>query len=285
METRFFERAEGTLAYSDYGGDGQLVLMLPGMGALRSEYRILAPRLQEAGYRAVTMDLRGQGESSSGWKTYDVPSVGEDILAMLDHLNAGAAHVMGTSFAAAPAVWAAAERPQRVRSLVLIGAVVRRSKINPIMNALLWLMLNNPWKVRMWTMYYGRLYPSRKPADFQDYIRQLTANLKEPGRFDAAVALGDSSRQPSEERLNRVQAPTLVVMGTKDPDFPDPAAEGRFLARQTGGTLELIEGAGHYPQTEAPDRTVPLVIDFLKRSTTKETKPSEPVAATAVPVA
>jgi pimeloyl-ACP methyl ester carboxylesterase len=55
-------------------------------------------------------------------------------------------------------------------------------------------------------------------------------------------------------------------MGTKDPDFPDPAAEGRYIAEQTGGRLELVAGAGHYPQTEMPEVTAPLVLDFLKRS-------------------
>lgn len=94
----------------------------------------------------------------------------------------------------------------------------------------------------------------------------MTENLTQPGRFRAATALAFSSRQPSDERLKRVKAPTLVIMGTKDPDFPDPAAEGRYIAEQTGGDLALIEGAGHYPQTEMPEKTTPIVIDFLKRS-------------------
>jgi pimeloyl-ACP methyl ester carboxylesterase len=170
MRTAVLESPEGTLAYSDYGGDGQLVLMLPGMGALRSEYRYLAPRLGKAGYRAVTADLRGHGESSVPWKTYDVPSVGGDILALIEHLTAGAAHVIGTSFAAGAAVWAAAEHPDRIRSLVLIGAFVRAAKINPVMSALFRLMMNSPWRVRAWSMYYPSLYPTRKPADFKDYL-------------------------------------------------------------------------------------------------------------------
>ena len=124
MQTQYFERPEGRLAYSDYGGNGELVLMLPGMGALRSEYRFLAPALQEAGYRAVTLDLRGHGESSVPWKTYDVPSVGEDILALLGHLNAGPAHIIATSFSPSAAIWAAVERPGQVRSLVLICGIV-----------------------------------------------------------------------------------------------------------------------------------------------------------------
>jgi pimeloyl-ACP methyl ester carboxylesterase len=60
-----------------------------------------------------------------------------------------------------------------------------------------------------------------------------------------------------------VKAPTLVVMGTQDPDFPDPVAEGRSVAEQTGGTLALVEGAGHYPHAEMPGKTAPIVIDFL----------------------
>jgi len=67
VQTQYFKRDEGTLAYSDYGGTGELVLMLPGMGALRSEYRYLAPQISAAGYRAVTVDLRGHGESSVPW--------------------------------------------------------------------------------------------------------------------------------------------------------------------------------------------------------------------------
>ncbi len=54
-------------------------------------------------------------------------------------------------------------------------------------------------------------------------------------------------------------------MGTKDPDFPDPVAEANTIAERTGGTAALIEGAGHYPQTEMPDKTIPVILDFLKR--------------------
>jgi pimeloyl-ACP methyl ester carboxylesterase len=265
MQTQYFKRDEGTLAYTDYGGEGDLVIMLPGMGALRSEYRFLGPPLQDAGFRAVSVDLRGQGESSVPWKTYDVPSVGDDILALVQHLDAGPAHVIGTSFAPAPAVWAAVERPESIRSLVLIGAFVRGARLNPFMQLAIWFMMNNPWRVRTWGTFYRRLYPTCKPEDFEPYLRTLLENLAEPGRFEACKALGSSPRKPSEERLDRVQVPTLVVMGTKDPDFPDPGAEAKFIAERTHGTVAMIEGAGHYPQTEMPETTGPIVLEFLRK--------------------
>jgi pimeloyl-ACP methyl ester carboxylesterase len=176
MQTRFLAPTDGTLAYS---GSGQLALMLPGMGALRSEYRYLAPKLSEAGFRALSVDLRGQGESSVPWKVYDVPSVGQDILALIENLDAGPAHLIGTSFAGATIVWAAAEYPEYVRSIVLVNSFVRDAKPNPYMAALFWLMLYNPWRVRTWSMYYGTLYPTQKPPDFNEYIMRAQV---EPGR-------------------------------------------------------------------------------------------------------
>jgi pimeloyl-ACP methyl ester carboxylesterase len=263
LKTYYFEHPEDTLAFSDYGGEGQPVLMLPGMGDLRREYRFLSPLLEQAGLRPVAIDLRGHGESSVPWQVYDVPSTGNDLLGLIEYLEAGPAHLIGTSFGAASAVWAAAERPDRVRSLVLINPFVRSVKINPVMQALFWLMMNNPWRVRTWGMYYSSLYPTRKPDDFEDYVKGLKKNLAEPGRFQAAAALAASSRQPSEERLEQVKAPVLVIMGSKDPDFPDPAEEGKILAERTGGRLELIAGAGHYPQAEMPEKIGTILCDFL----------------------
>jgi pimeloyl-ACP methyl ester carboxylesterase len=265
METQFLERTGGKLAYSDYGGNGETVLMLPGMGALRSEYRFLAPALSQAGYRAVTMDLRGHGESSVPWDRYDVPSVGEDIFALLEHLGSGPAHVIGTSFAPAAIVWAAAQKPERFRSLVLISPFVRDVGVNPFMKAIFWLMLNNPWRVRTWGMYYNSFYPTRKPADFAEYLAQLRNNLRQPGRFQATAEIGSSSRQPSAQALTQLHTPVMVVMGNKDPDFPDPAAEGKLVAEQTSGSLAIIAGAGHYPQTEMPEQTTPVILEFLGR--------------------
>ena len=264
METRKFSRPEGTLVYSDYGGNGELALMLPGMGALRSEYRYLAPKLSQAGYHAVTVDLRGHGDLSVPWKRYDVPAVGEDILALIDHLDGNGTHLICTSKAAGSGVWAAAEKPDGLRSLVLIGAYAREVKVNPVMSAMFWVMMHNPWRVQAWAKYYSTIYPTHKPADFQEYINALKANLKQPGRFEAATRYGNASLQESGKRLSQVEAPTLVIMGTKDPDFPDPVAEGKYIAEKIGGKLKAIQDAGHYPQTEMPEKTIPIVMDFLK---------------------
>jgi len=265
MNTLFFERPQGTIAYDDSQGDGQLVVMLPGMGALRSEYRFLAPALIEAGYRVVTADLRGHGESSVGWDEYSLPAVGQDILALIAYLDAGPAHVIGTSFSPGASVWAAVEQSEAIRSLVWIGPWIRDAPSNYLKDAMTAVLLGGPWKFWGWTAFYKTLYPTRKPDDFDAYMDQLNANLHEPGRFEALKGLGFSPKTASEERIGRVQAPALVVMGTKDPDWPDPEAEAGWIVDQSSAELLLVEGAGHYPQTEMPEKVIPGVLDFLSR--------------------
>jgi pimeloyl-ACP methyl ester carboxylesterase len=59
----------------------------------------------------------------------------------------------------------------------------------------------------------------------------------------------------------------LVIMGTLDPDFADPRAEGEAIvaAMPSGlGTVAMVDGAGHYPHAQSPDQVAALAIGFLK---------------------
>lgn len=266
MHTQFLDRPGGKIAYDDSGRDGDLVIMLPGMGALRSEYRFLAPVLTDSGYRVVSADLRGHGESSSFWPEYTLIASGEDLLALIDHLDAGPAHVIGTSFSPGAMVWAAAEQPDSIRSLTLIGAFVRDPQTSFFQKMLTAALLTGPWKVSGWIMYYKTLYPSQQPDDFDEYLSQLKANLQEPGRFEALKQIGFASKTDSEKRLGGVRAPALVIMGTSDPDWPDPEAEARFIAGSLSAELVLVNDGGHYPQTEMPAEVAPRIVDFLTRN-------------------
>jgi len=58
-----------------------------------------------------------------------------------------------------------------------------------------------------------------------------------------------------------------VLMGTKDPDFREPALEARWVAEQVSAQLHMIEGAGHYPHAEMPEVVAPLVLTFLAQHT------------------
>jgi pimeloyl-ACP methyl ester carboxylesterase len=270
MVTKFLNGRYGTIAYDD-SGDGPLIICVPSMGDLRQEYRYLIPGLASAGYRVISMDVRGHGETSPAWPDYSVGAIGSDVLDIVRSLDAGPALVIGTSMAAGAGVWAAAEAPTLVSGLVLVGPFVRGDG-DAWLKLLFSVIFARPWGPSMWLRYYATLYPSRKPDDFTWYSRTLQNNLKQPGRMEALVSMLMASKSASEERLLRVTAPTLVLMGTKDRDFKDPEAEAQWVAQSLRGTYRMIQGLGHYPHAEMPEFTASLILDFMK--TLKKTEES-----------
>jgi pimeloyl-ACP methyl ester carboxylesterase len=191
--------------------------------------------------------------------------VGRDALALIDHLGAGPAVILGNSFAAGSALWAAHDAPAQVRGVVLLGPIVRDGEPSWFTRMAVTLGFGGPWRVAFWMAYWNSLFPARKPADHARARAELTANLREAGRMDALRAMVGLSKDDTEAIVAYSRIPALVVMGTRDPDFPDAAAEARWLGRALGSEPVLVEGAGHYPHLEMPERVTPPLLDFLSR--------------------
>jgi pimeloyl-ACP methyl ester carboxylesterase len=259
--TRYLERPEGRIAF-DVVGQGPLVVCVPGMGDVRGVYRFLAPQLVSAGYRVATMDLRGHGDSDTTFSTYDDVAAGQDLLALVEHL-AGRAVLVGGSMGAGAAAWAAAERPEAVAGLVLVGPFVRDVPVPWFLRLALRLALRRPWGPALWSAYYAKLYPAAPPVDLAAHRAALRTSMGRPGGWRAFVETTNTSHAPVEARLERVDAPTMVVMGSADPDFPDASAEARLVADRLGGEVLMVDGAGHYPHAERPDVVGSAVVAFL----------------------
>ena len=117
----------------------------------------------------------------------------------------------------------------------------------------------------LWLRYLDLAYPA-KPADYSGYMTALAAKLREPGRMAEFMKTFNSPADAAAQ-LPNVRCPVLVIMGTLDPDFADPRAEGDAVVAAMSarvGTVAIVDGAGHYPQAQSPDAVAELVIPFLK---------------------
>jgi len=271
--TEFLEIDGGRIAY-DIEGEGPLVVLGHGLADRREAFRFLAPMLVAAGYRVVNVDLRGHGESSTGWSSYTRTDTAGDFIALLRHLG-GPAILIGHSFSGAAANIIAAEAPELVTGIVEIDPGTRTPKlklgdvngrfvrgISLILGAMI-LKSTGIWK-----RYLRVAFPGQRPADFEAYLANLTTNLNEPGRMAAGAAMGFATAADAEAKLPEIQCPALVVMGTLDPDFPSPAAEAQGIvdAMPAGlGSVVMIEGAGHYPHAQFPQEVADAVLPFLSK--------------------
>ena len=264
-ETRFLERAAGRIAYDDSGGNGSLIIAIPGMGDLRQQYRFLRPRLVRAGYRFVTMDVRGHGESSVNWTDYSAQAVGSDVVALIQHLGAKKAVILGNSFAAGAALWAAREQPDVIQGIGMLGPILRDQPVDPLTRAVVSIGFAGPWRTWFWMTYWDSLFPLNKPADHGAYRDRLAVNLKEAGRMDALRTMVGLSKSDTEALVGKVPVRVLVVMGSRDPDFKDPIAEAGWLGGKMKAQVALVHGAGHYPHVEVPDQVASEIERFLER--------------------
>lgn len=269
---RLLDRPGGRIAYEVHPAQGEergLVVAVPGMGDLRSTYRSLAPALAAAGHRVVTTDLRGHGDSDTGFAEHGDEATAGDVVALVEALRDGGqpVAVVGSSMAAGSAVLAAAQRPDLVDALVLLGPFVRDPQGPALVRAATRLamraLMAPAWAATVWRWYLPRLHAGARPEDHDAHVEAVTASLRRPGRAAAFSRTTRTSHAPAEAALPAVGARALVVMGALDPDFRDPGAEAAWVAQQLSGAVVLVEDAGHYPHAQRPDVVAPAVVDFL----------------------
>jgi pimeloyl-ACP methyl ester carboxylesterase len=271
-DVQYVEVPGGRIAY-EVMGQGPLIVLSHGIGDLRQSYRFLAPLLVGAGYRVANADLRGHGDSSIGFESISRSDVAGDLLALIRHLG-GPTVIVGQSLSGGAATIAAAQAPELVAAIVEINPFTRVPKTD--LGAMLRVRRYRQGtlrmggvmafrSLRMWLRYLDLAYPA-KPTDWSDYQAALRAKLKEPGRMSEFLKTVKTSPADAEAQLPNVQCPALIVMGTADPDYPDPTAEGKAIVaalRPGLGTLRTIQGAGHYLQAERPNELAPLITSFL----------------------
>jgi pimeloyl-ACP methyl ester carboxylesterase len=187
------------------------------------------------------------------------------MIALAEHLG-GPVILMGNSFSAGSAVIAAVDRPELIAGLILISPFVRPVKIPRLLTWAFKTMLAPPWGRFVWIWYYkSKMYPGNPPPDLDLYAANLARSLVKSGRMSAFRRFAADDHSESGSRLDQVKVPVLVIMGTDDPDFPDPADEAGRLGELLSAEVGLIENAGHYPQVEYSDRVAEKVLAFLSR--------------------
>ncbi|RFA22756.1 alpha/beta fold hydrolase [Subtercola boreus] len=280
--TEYLTLDEGTIAY-DLTGAGPLVVLAHGMGDSRHSYRFVAPVLAAAGYRVASVDIRGCGDSSTGWKGYSRTDIASDLVALVRHLG-GPAVIVGQSISGGAATIAAATAPDLIVGLAELAPFTRKQSMD--LGGLLRVKNHRAGTVQLakvmmtgsltaWLAYLD-LAISAKPTDWGTERSRIQATLSQPEYGRVLQAMTKTTPADAGAQLANVRCPVLIVEGSADPDWADPRAEGeRILADLPAGLGELavIDGAGHYPHAETPRELLDLLLPFLGRTLAPATQP------------
>jgi len=120
-----FDNGAVEIAYLDEG-EGDPIFLVHGFASTKNVnwvYPTWVSDLRKNGRRVIALDNRGHGESAKLYDpaAYSIPTMADDVIALMDHLDIARADVMGYSLGARMAAWLGLTRPQRLRSAILGG--------------------------------------------------------------------------------------------------------------------------------------------------------------------
>ncbi|WP_055589129.1 alpha/beta fold hydrolase [Streptacidiphilus griseoplanus] len=265
------------LAVQTHGSEfGPAVLLLHGFPDSAELWRGQVPVLVDAGYRVITVDLRGFGASDKpvAVEEYAPARVLGDVEAVLDGLGVDRAHVVGHDWGAVIAWVFASAKPDRVAGLVCLStghpASYRRAGREQREKG--WYTLLFQFDVaEEWLLQDSAAQLRELLAGHPD-MEQAVARLQQPGAMTAALGLYRAWAPPESLVGPRrppapVDVPAMGLWGTEDRFLTEQQMTGS--AQEVRGTwrFERIVGAGHWLPLEATAAVNRLLLDFLARTT------------------
>ena len=268
-------------------GEGPVVLCLHGFPDDLHSFRYQLPVLAKAGYRAISLALRGYEPASipdSG--DYTVGSIATDIIAVIDQLGSNPVHLIGHDWGAAVAYTAAAAAPERFESLITMavphpGRFAREGLriFKQLRNSWYMGFFNVP-QISDWVVsrrdyaFIRHLWRDWSPGWTPEahVLDGVIDSLSQPGVLSAALGYYRAALSlkaltiSAEEAYYPVPVPLLALTGEQDGCI-DSAVFERLMKREDfprGLKLERIAGAGHFLHQQQPDVVNRLILQWME---------------------
>jgi 3-oxoadipate enol-lactonase len=241
---------DASLHYQEHG-EGPCVVFLHGSGGNHLSWWQQIPALSKH-YRCLILDLRGFGLSHAATPPRDPVVFGDDLRALLDHLNIAHAHVVGQSIGGHYALRFALAHPQRVHGLVLADTLAgiadnriaaAKAAAGPIPEIFLERAL-------------GANFRSR--SENLTFLYQAVERLNHADQTPETLVPTDVGA----ESLAALKTPTLFLVGEHDPVAPATAVS-IATSMVAGAQLKLIANSGHSAYFEQPAAFNQALLEFF----------------------
>ena len=213
------------------GGSGDTVVLIPYAGGDVAQFDRFAPLLHEAGFQTVAVNPRGVSESTGPLEVETLHELAADVAGVIGDLGPAPVHVLGASFGTRVARCLAVDRPELVRTLILVGAVGLVTSNDPEAVAAARTAFRLDISDEEWEKAAALSFFS--PRSDSNTVRQFKIWH---AVHDAQIAA--SRATPLEEWSTGGRAPILVIEGLDDRVAP---GNGRDLRERLGERVTVVE--------------------------------------------
>lgn len=268
----------------DSEGNGPLIVLLHGFPQYRIAWQKQVPALVAAGYRVVTPDLRGYGESPKpdAIADYEMPKVVGDVAELIRSLNGDQpCIVVGHDWGAFAAWFLAMIHRDLVDRLIILNVPhpalfareLKRSKKQRA-KAAYQLFFQLPVLPELFMRLFGRTLMKKSGRFTREQIDAYQANWKRSitpmMHYYRAMR---RTRGQLRKAMRRIDVPTLIIWGEWEPVFLLETLAGTE-EWVPDVTIERVPKAGHFIQNDAPERVNELLIEFLSATRSTDPRPS-----------
>jgi pimeloyl-ACP methyl ester carboxylesterase len=235
-------------------GQGTMLVLLPGLGRPSEDLDPFAALLVAAGYKVVQPDPRGSGGSTGPLDGLTLHDLAGDIAAVIEAIGASDVTIIGHAFGNRIARTVAADRPDLVGMVVLLGCSGKVQPSPAIAEAIrLAQAVDTPRDIRAKAVRDAWYGPGRDISVWMDGWSQPVMKS-----YLAAAAATDTARWWTAGR-----ARVLIVQGADD--VSAPPENGRLLKAEIGDRAVSIElpGVGHSVAVEDPEGVARVVLEHL----------------------
>ncbi len=259
--------ADGHSLYYELSGpaDADTLVLLNGLTMNTAAWGWHTP-LYAGQFQVLTLDLRGQGQSSKPEAdAYSLAQQADDVASLLEALGIARAHVLGLSYGGMVAQHLARQHPAKVARLVLASTLAYSDAANAAIAA--------SWEAAQCTGGGDQLFTDMLPWVFGSQFLASQQAMLQAMRALAAQAPWEPVRRLSNgvlahdarPWLGQLRQPTLVVVGSEDRMTPRYQADA-LVAGIAGARLEVLPGVGHASHLEALPQFVALTSAFLREA-------------------
>jgi 3-oxoadipate enol-lactonase len=248
-------------------GRGDPLVLIQGLTMDSNAWMLQSPVFSDQ-YRVVVFDNRGVGRTDAPDTPYTTEMMADDA-GLLDVLKIEKAHVLGLSLGGMIAQEFGIKYPDRTKSLILAGTAACPREGAPrsahIVGNLLSMAKSGVDLETCTRMFMAWAFTPQffsNPDQVQMIINLTTANPFPQPLQGLAGQVSASFDHDTRDRLDRIKAPTLVLVGSQDLLLSVDCS--RELAEKIpGAELQILEGAGHFMCFEHAERFNQAVLEFL----------------------
>lgn len=256
-------------------GEGEPLLLLPGLGTNRSYYGAAEPLLRQS-FRVILVDPRGLGESKDPNADFVAESMAPDFAALLNQLGLPSAHIIGSSHGGCMAMAFAKQFPDKVKSMILIGAFSELDRALAMNFALRIKIVEKCGlgeeisdHIALWIFRRQFIEGERGAKALESILNSIKSNTPDQYKALCRSILHWGRRLPGQEGeplfteyLHTFRCPTLVISG--DSDHMIPASFSKLVAAKIpGARYREISDCGHIPVLERPEVVSDIINDFI----------------------